>query len=106
MYFRTLLASLYESSVWRIRHQSLEVLEDVIQAFGVDESTMEILYNMAVNDKAYRIRVDCIQLIKRHLDNANIQTYLLSMIANEYLNQDYLRRLIVLDLIKVSGWLA
>lgn len=67
------MSELYQSSKWRVRHQSLEVLEDVIEAFGVDESTMEILYNMVVNDKAFRVRMDCVQLIKRHLENVNIR---------------------------------
>jgi hypothetical protein len=93
---------LYQSGRWRIRQQSLEVLDDVIEAFGVDESTMEILYNLVITDKAYRVRSDTIQLIKRRIMNENIRSYLLTMISDEYINTDYLRRIIVLELIKVQ----
>jgi hypothetical protein len=73
----------------------------VIEAFGVDESTMEILYNMVIIEKAYRVRSDTIQLIRRRITDENIRGYLITMISNEYINSDYLRRIMVLELIRV-----
>lgn len=58
------------------------------------------LYDLIINDKAHRVRIDSIQLVKKVISHKQVQQQLIPSILNEYLNGDYLRRLMVLHFIE------
>lgn len=106
VYFKSLLESLYTSSKWRTRLESLAVLEKVIEQFGVDETMVDRLRCLIVGDKAHRVRMGILQLVRKFMGHQLIRERLVPLVLEESRSGDYLHRMMVLHLIEVPQLIA